>query len=319
MAEKFKIFLFTALFIVTLGMVVIGVLLSYNLSRTHKRPCLQTLLYQQVFIYIFFLYGAWGRIFLSQGLTNMEVSPLIINKASFYIPFLGLPFLVVSWYMLIRFFYEIKGSRFSRPLTLGYFVFYGLLVTLGAWFINTGNFRQIATPEIILIRLLAVLNLISNLVIIPAVWSGNRDTSKEAIFPRRYILYYLTGVLAYSAGIWFIKEHYLVCMATILGMFAVSALIPVFGMNVFKKIPEGDVSEESGFTGFCKKYEITKREAEVIKEICAGHSNQEIADSLFITLQTVKDHVHRIYTKTGAKNRVYLVNLFRETVRKKEG
>jgi DNA-binding CsgD family transcriptional regulator len=317
MAEKLKIFLFAALFIVCLGIVVIGILISHNLSRMHKRSHLQTLLYQQVFLYTFFLYGAWGRIFLSQALMNLEVSPSIINKASFYLPFLGLPFLVVSWYMLIRFFYEIKGDRFSRSLTLGYFIFYGLMITLGAWYINTGNFRQIETPEIILIRLLAVMNLVSNVLIIPAVWSRNRKSPNDFIFPGRYLLYYLIGVLAYSVGIWFIKEHYWICVTTILVLFSVSALIPVFSMVQLKKIPGDGLPEESGFAGFCCTYKISKREAEIIQEICAGKSNQAIAETLFITLQTVKDHVHRIYTKTGAKNRIHLANLVRETVSKK--
>jgi DNA-binding CsgD family transcriptional regulator len=33
---------------------------------------------------------------------------------------------------------------------------------------------------------------------------------------------------------------------------------------------------------------------------------------LFISLQTVKDHTHRIYKKTGARNRVQLVNMVGE-------
>jgi len=45
--------------------------------------------------------------------------------------------------------------------------------------------------------------------------------------------------------------------------------------------------------------------------ICKGNSNQDISDSLFISLQTVKDHIHRIYLKTGVKNRVQLTNLIR--------
>jgi ATP/maltotriose-dependent transcriptional regulator MalT len=59
-----------------------------------------------------------------------------------------------------------------------------------------------------------------------------------------------------------------------------------------------------------KKYDISRREAEVIELICKGMSNQEISDSLFISLQTVKDHVHRIFIKTGVKNRIQLSNLF---------
>ena len=40
-----------------------------------------------------------------------------------------------------------------------------------------------------------------------------------------------------------------------------------------------------------------------------GKSNKEISDKLFISLQTVKDHVHNIFVKAGIKNRVQLSNL----------
>lgn len=69
------------------------------------------------------------------------------------------------------------------------------------------------------------------------------------------------------------------------------------------------------FDAFCNFYEISKREAEIILEICSGLSNKAISEKLFITLQTVKDHNHRIYTKIGVKSRVQLANL----VRKKTG
>ena len=54
-----------------------------------------------------------------------------------------------------------------------------------------------------------------------------------------------------------------------------------------------------------------ERVNEIIELICKGKSNRDISDSLFISLQTVKDHVHRIYLKTGVKNRVQLTNLIR--------
>jgi DNA-binding CsgD family transcriptional regulator len=62
---------------------------------------------------------------------------------------------------------------------------------------------------------------------------------------------------------------------------------------------------------FYEKYDISKRETEVVQLICNGKSNQEISESLFISLQTVKDHIYRIYLKTGVKNRVQLTNLIR--------
>ena len=52
--------------------------------------------------------------------------------------------------------------------------------------------------------------------------------------------------------------------------------------------------KESSFDEFCKRFEVSPRESEVIMEICNGLSNKEISDKLFISLQTVKDHTHHI-------------------------
>jgi DNA-binding CsgD family transcriptional regulator len=58
-----------------------------------------------------------------------------------------------------------------------------------------------------------------------------------------------------------------------------------------------------------KKYKITKREMEVIDLICLGKTNKEIADQLFISVDTVKDHNYKIFQKTGVRNRTQLVKL----------
>lgn len=52
---------------------------------------------------------------------------------------------------------------------------------------------------------------------------------------------------------------------------------------------------------------ITKRERQIVREICSGKTNQRVADALFISLQTVKDHTHRIYSKIGVSSRIQLV------------
>lgn len=59
-----------------------------------------------------------------------------------------------------------------------------------------------------------------------------------------------------------------------------------------------------------EKFHISKREQDVVRLICAGKTNKEIEADLYISLQTVKDHVSSIFKKTGVRNRVQLVNLF---------
>lgn len=48
---------------------------------------------------------------------------------------------------------------------------------------------------------------------------------------------------------------------------------------------------------------LTARESEVLGLLRAGHSNREIASSLYVSLPTVKTHLAHIYAKLGAKNR----------------
>jgi DNA-binding NarL/FixJ family response regulator len=52
---------------------------------------------------------------------------------------------------------------------------------------------------------------------------------------------------------------------------------------------------------------LTQREIEVLREIAAGHSNQEIADRLSISEATVKTHVNNIFSKAHLRDRAQAV------------
>lgn len=57
---------------------------------------------------------------------------------------------------------------------------------------------------------------------------------------------------------------------------------------------------------------LSTRELEVLKLLVAEHSNQEIADELFITVRTVKHHNAQIYEKMKVKNRLEAIIKARE-------
>lgn len=53
-------------------------------------------------------------------------------------------------------------------------------------------------------------------------------------------------------------------------------------------------------------YKLTNREIEIISLIISGHTNKEIANQLFISLPTVKEHIRNIFDKMNIKNRTSL-------------
>ena len=64
--------------------------------------------------------------------------------------------------------------------------------------------------------------------------------------------------------------------------------------------------------GNISSYEFTERELEILRELTSGDTNEEIADRLFISKNTVKDYVTKMLIKTGFRSRTELAVKARE-------
>ena len=70
-----------------------------------------------------------------------------------------------------------------------------------------------------------------------------------------------------------------------------------------KNRPEPFVRNEQALTAL----EISSREYDVLRLLAEGHSNQEIADRLFVSSNTVKTHLAHLYGKMGVSRRTQAV------------
>jgi PAS domain S-box-containing protein len=60
-----------------------------------------------------------------------------------------------------------------------------------------------------------------------------------------------------------------------------------------------------------KEFNLSNREKEIFEKMCKGLKIKDIADSLFITEGTVKDHIGSIYSKLSVKNREEFFNFLK--------
>ena len=60
-------------------------------------------------------------------------------------------------------------------------------------------------------------------------------------------------------------------------------------------------------TTLISQLELSKRELEILRLLAQGHSNQEIAGKLFVSLSTVKTHIQNLFDKLDVKRRTQAV------------
>lgn len=79
------------------------------------------------------------------------------------------------------------------------------------------------------------------------------------------------------------------------------------GLSIVKSKSSDIKSEEPLEMPSIDDIDLKTREFEILALISEGHTNQEIANKLFIALPTVKTHASNLYSKLDVKNRTQAV------------
>ena len=297
----------------------ISIFLAYQLMRKYQLPFVSSYFFYLVFLYIFGVYSLIGAGILEHLLWDMEASQKTIRSSRIFATLPGIPLLSLSLYALIRSFSEMVSRKLRNSFTFVYFLlsFAGLFL-YGIWAIRLTRLEQGSYLQFMLFQKWVFLGLLIasflGIFLVSLVFS-KKMVIHERRFTRRLGWIYLLYMLLISITFFFAGFHELLPFLFLV-FFLSWHLIPILFMSLYLGKYHGDTSTlprnfEADLKSFSKKFEISKREKEVVQLICKGLSNQEISDALFISLQTVKDHTHRIFTKTGVKNRVQLGNLIR--------
>ena len=296
-------------FIFSAAMAAGSILLVARLLEEYPLHFLRSLFYHSLFISAFGFYGIWGQ-FIIVALAGDRLDPALYSTVSVISLLLGLPFLVFGWMMLIRFAAEASGVRlpgYFNPvflvLNFGAIAALGILIREMEFSDALPLFRYYYVAAALLFAIISAFILLRGASSSP----GTGDRLRLAmIVAGGTVLQSLVLVLVPHSA-WMALSFVFLLFATI------TAVVLYLSYRAELKpavIPE-QLPLPRGMEDFIRRNEISPREAEIIAEICNGLSNQEIADRLFISLQTVKDHTSRIYMKTNVRNRMQLMALVR--------
>ncbi len=291
-----------------------AIILNHNLRVASNKPFVHSLFYFQVLGFLFGFYGILGSLLIRVILPNLEVSLTGIEVISNIIPFIGVPFLIAAWFMLFKVSAQLIGMKRYPNLSIVYFVFtlsaflaYGLVIK------NMPNLefemQQYAQRGIYLGYALFEFLIAAYVALLLMTKARKSKLTLKKVYLQRFSLILLGVSSMKSVALYFSETSIYIGMYFIIVFFTANLpliLLTRIYLEKNKKVYESDTSAIEQWS----QYGITPREKEIILEICSGKTNQQIADKLFITLQTVKDHTSNIYRKVEVKNRVQLTQLF---------
>lgn len=311
------------IYIIIINLSLAGILftifLTSVMNKKYRLPFLSSYLYFQIFLAIFGTYGILVPGIIRVVLANQEISHEDVEKISHFFTFLGFPFLVLAWYMYLRCCHELVGTVLSAGAIFSYlviwflvFICYGIVLY---FFQDLSQRYSHLIPKMIRIAfgglgLLVLVHGTTNIMMSLPV-KEKRDKRALARFGVLNLIIFLGVItLLLLAGM-----HQYIGAAFIF-LFFTSSVLPAIMIRSYMiqsiPVPESKLNGIGNMEQFVTEFGISKREEEIIQQICQGKSNKEISENLFIALQTVKDHVYRIFLKTGVKNRIQLSNLIRK-------
>lgn len=132
---------------------------------------------------------------------------------------------------------------------------------------------------------------------------------------KKSILLYGLGMALLLALLKFLQYKYLVrdlgievYLTIVAVFFTILGIWAGWKLTRDKNDRELEQEEKQNPSILLEQFGISKREYEVLQLMAKGHSNQEIADELFLSLNTIKTHTANIFSKLDVKRRTQAVS-----------
>jgi len=183
-------------------------------------------------------------------------------------------------------------------------------------YMNTGSNTWILTlyRSVVTVAMIAIMTANISLLIQRKTENNNSKLKSNRAFGWfnlvGYVVFFGSSVLSESAGLY-------VSATSLLFLNSIPIVwLKKFFVRDFLKLSTDNNLQFLDVT--LQNHQISNREREIMELILQGKSNKEIEDMLFISYNTVKNHIYNLYQKLGVKSRGQLINFILESRRQME-
>ncbi len=293
------------------GTAIAEIALAVRLQRRSGDPIAALYLFSLIFalLYGFFAFVAPSFSTLLVPFTGAETGTAQAIDRLF--PFLAIPLLAASSLLFMAMMRSAVNRKLSALFTILFVLISGLLFMLNGLilYLSARHHPVVTAADPLMFRdLWSVFRMVVTIPALVSTWSlaGSLQSGYRKHLVQRFSIVLL--VVETTRGVLFllVDLHPAAWLLHQAAWFA-GDLIPLLMLD--RALPRLHSDARTGLDNLLNRFAITSREREIIQWICEGKSNGEIADGLFISLQTVKTHISNIYRKLGVRSRVQLVNL----------
>ncbi len=274
---------------------------THQMRRRFDRPFLKSLLYYivvfniSIFLYLVSRYVWTNLVRHDPGSADPSVEGVFL---------LVILLVEIAWaYTVVRLVIELQGEKSLRILNV-VFTLLMLMFVISYPFIWSLNGAAWSVHVVVY----------ASLAVMVCAWAFLAVRTKEAAPNRRKTVRWLAYLMLFGyvpfAASYLLPGPYPASVSAVSRLWL--NLLPIlwlhrFFMRDYARLEALD--GEARLENLARRFNISKREREIMALILEGKSNKEIEGRLFISFNTVKNHIYNLYQKLGVNSRSQLMHL----------
>jgi len=304
-------------FLFCLCLAFASIFIANRLQKKYALSYLSALNYYVIAAVVYGFFNWLGPVLVLQMLAGQVMSQLSWN-IPVLLSLMAFPVLIIKIYFLIELSGEIHDRSipavFKRCYTIISLLIFLLYIFSVKRYFDTGS----GTWMFAVVKVTGILTVIIQFAALLSIYHSNKlfRDEKKRLAQKTFGAVFLASFSLYALVYYFLVfSHMAWAVQTVPILYFLVPLPPLlylknFLAKYYLEHPLLPVTLNE-FNRFCDNHHLSDREQEIIGLLLKGATKNEMAEALFLSPHTVRNHLASVYKKLGVKNKVQLFFLVR--------